>query len=51
MLEYFVPEYNQQNDSDYHKQARILSQDPIDTDDDDDKEFTVEEMQNAVASM
>jgi hypothetical protein len=35
--------------SDFHKQARILSQDPTDTG--DDKEFTVEEIRNAVASM
>jgi len=49
MLEYFVPDDNQKDDSNFHKQARILSQDPIDTG--DDKEFTVEEIRNAVASM
>ena len=48
-LEYFVPDDNQADDSDFHKQARTLSQHPIDTD--DDKEFTVEEIRNAVASM
>ena len=49
MLEYFVPDDNKKDDSDFHKQARILSQDPIDTS--DDKELTVEELRNAVASM
>jgi hypothetical protein len=49
MLEYFVPDDNQKDDSHFHKQARILSQDPTDTG--DDKEFTVEEIRNAVASM
>ena len=46
---YFVPDDNQKDDSDFHKQARSSSQDPIDTG--DDKEFTVEEIRNAVASM
>ena len=49
MLEYFAPEDNPKDDTEFHRQARILSQDPIDTD--DDKEFTVDEIRNAVASM
>ena len=49
MLEYFAPEDNQKDDTEFHRQARILSQDPIDTD--DDKEFTVDEIRNAVDSM
>ena len=49
MLDHFAPEDNQQDDTDYHKQARTLSMEPIDTE--DDKEFTVQEIRNAVASM
>jgi hypothetical protein len=49
MLEYFAPEDIQNDDTDYHKQARAQSQEPIDTT--DDKEFTVEEIRNAVASI
>jgi len=49
MLEHFTPEDNHNNYSDFHKQARILSQEWVDTK--DDKDFTVEEIRNAVASM
>ena len=49
MLEYFAPEDNQKDDTEFHRQARILSQDSIDTD--DDKEFTVDEIRNAMANM
>jgi hypothetical protein len=49
MLEHFTPEDNQNNDSDYHKQARILSQEPIDTA--NDKDFTVDEIKNVAVSM
>ena len=46
MLEHFTPEDNQNDDSEYNKQARTQSQEPIDTID-----FTVEETKNAAASM
>jgi hypothetical protein len=49
MLEHFTPEDKQSDDSDYHKQARTQSQEPVDTA--DDKEFTIEGIKNAVASM
>jgi hypothetical protein len=45
----FTPEDTQTDDTDYHKQARAQSQERIDAA--DDKEFTVEEIRNAVASM
>jgi len=48
-LEQFAPEDNYNNDSDTHKQATMLSQEPVDTE--DDKDFTVGEIRNAVASM
>lgn len=49
MLEHFAPEDNQHDDSDLHKQARTLSMEPIYTE--DDKEFTVQEIRNAVTSL
>jgi len=49
MLEHFAPEDKQHDDSALHKQARTLSMEPIYTE--DDKEFTVQEIWNAVASM
>jgi hypothetical protein len=49
MLEHFTPEDNQNDFSEHHKQARTQSQEP--TDMADDKDFTVEEIKNAVASM
>jgi hypothetical protein len=49
MLEHFTPEDNQNDDSDYHKQVRTQSPEPTDTA--DDKDFTVDEIKNAVASM
>jgi hypothetical protein len=45
MLEHFTPEDNH-NDTDCQTQARILSQEPVDTE--DVKDFTVEEIRNAV---
>jgi hypothetical protein len=48
-LEHFAPEDNQHDDSDLHKQARTLSTELIYTE--DDKEFTVQEIRNAVASL
>ena len=49
MLEHFAPEDDQHDDSYLHKQARTLSMEPIYTE--DDKEFTVQEIRNAVASL
>ena len=49
MLEQSPLEDNYNDDSDTHKQARILSQELVDTE--DDKDFTVGEIRNAVASM
>jgi hypothetical protein len=49
MLEYFVPEDNDNDDTDFHKQARTQSQEPMDTA--DDKDFTLEEIRNAVERM
>ena len=49
MLEQFAPEDNHNDESDIHKQARILSQEPVDRE--DDKDFTVEENRYAVESM
>ena len=45
----YIHAYNCNDDSDTHKQARILSQEPVDME--DDKDFTVGEIRNAVASM
>jgi hypothetical protein len=49
MLEHFAPEDNNTDDSDFHKQARILSQGSADTE--DDKDFTVKEIRKVVAIM
>jgi hypothetical protein len=49
MLEYFVPEDKDNDDTDFHKQARTQSQEPMDTA--DDKDFTLEEIRNAVERM
>ena len=49
MLEQSAPEDSHNDDSDTHKQARFLSDEPIDTE--DEKDFTVGEIRNAVASM
>jgi hypothetical protein len=49
MLRHFTLEDNQNNDNEYHKQLRKQSQESIDTA--DDKEFTVREIKNALASM
>jgi hypothetical protein len=48
MLRNFTPEGNQNDDTEYHKQLRALTQESIDTA--DDKEFTFQEIKNAVAS-
>ena len=49
MLEYFVPEDANNDDTDFHKQARTQSQEPVDTA--DHKDFILEEIRNAVESM
>jgi hypothetical protein len=49
MLEHFAPEDDQHDDSDLHKQARTLSMEPICME--DDKDFTAQEIRNAVASL
>ena len=49
MLEHFAPDDTQHDDSDLHKQARTLSMEPMYTE--DDKDFTVQEIRNAVASL
>ena len=49
MVRHFTPEDNEVDDNESHKQIRVLTQETIDTA--DDKEFTVQEVKNAVASM
>jgi hypothetical protein len=49
MLEYFTPEDKEDDDTAYHRLARTQSQDPVDTA--DDKDFTLEEIRNAIESM
>jgi len=49
MLEYFTPEDKEDDDTDNHRLARIQSQEPVDTA--DDKDFTLEEIRNAIEIM
>jgi len=49
MLRNFTPEDNHNNVTAYHRKLRVQTQESIDTA--DDKEFTVQEIKNAVASM
>jgi len=49
MLRNFTLEDNQNDDTEYHKQLRAQTHESIDTA--NDKEFTVQEIKNAVASM
>jgi hypothetical protein len=49
MILYFTPEDKQNDDSEYHKQLSAQTQESIGTP--DDKEFTEQEIKNAVASM
>jgi hypothetical protein len=49
LLEYFVPVDKLTDDNDQHTQTRLQSQAPLDTV--DDKEFTIEEIRNAIGSM
>jgi hypothetical protein len=49
MLEYFTPEDNVQDDSDFHKQIRAQYQGTVNTP--DDREFTLAEITTAVQSM
>jgi len=49
MLEHFTPKDNVQDDSEFHKQISAQSQATVNTP--DDREFTLEEIRNAVESM
>ena len=49
MLERFTPVDKEEDDTEHHKLARAQALEPADTE--DDKDFTVEETRNAVASM
>jgi hypothetical protein len=49
MLEHFTPEDKQNDDTDYHTQARTQSQEPVGMA--INKDFTTEEIRNAVPSM
>jgi len=49
MLQVLTPEDNQEDDTELQENIRVLAQEDIDTD--DDKEFTVQEVKNAVLSM
>jgi hypothetical protein len=49
MLEYFAPEDKENDDTDFHKEARIQSQELMDMA--HDKNFTLEEIGNAVENM
>ena len=49
MLEYLTPEVKEDDDKDNHKLAIIQSQEPLDMA--DDKDFTLEEIRNAIESM
>ena len=49
MLEHFTQKDKENDDTDYHKQARTQSHEPVDMA--NDKDFTIEEIRNAVESM
>jgi len=49
MLEYFTSDDKDNDDTDNHKLSRLQSQEPLDTA--DDKDFTLEEIRNAIESM
>jgi len=49
MMDTFAPKDNKLDDNDYHKSVRALTKQPVNTE--DDREFTVEEVGNAIASM
>jgi len=49
MLEYFTTEDNEYEDNEYHKEVRAQSQETVNSP--DNREFTVEEIRNAVESM
>jgi hypothetical protein len=49
MLDYFTPEDNDRDDSDYHKHVRAQTQQPTNTA--DDREFTIEEIRDAIKDM
>jgi len=49
MLEHFTPDDTQNDHTYYHKRATVQAQEPVDTA--DDKDFTVQEIRNAVTSI
>jgi hypothetical protein len=49
MLEYFTPEDNEQDDSEFHKRVTAKSQEIVNTL--DDREFTMAEIRNAVETL
>jgi hypothetical protein len=49
MLEYFTPTDSEHDDNDYHKQVRTQVQEPSDMA--HDRDFTIEEIRNAVEGM
>jgi len=50
IIQKFAPDDNQEDDTDTHSQIRTLTQKPLDTED-DDEEFTVQEVTNAKQDM
>ena len=48
-MDTFAPEDNRRDDNDYHKLVRALTKQPANTA--DDREFTIEEISNIIASM
>jgi len=48
-MDIFAPKDNRREDNDYHKQVRALTKQPANTA--DDREFTIEEISNIIASM
>jgi len=49
MLEHFTPEDNEHDDSEFHKQVRVQSQETVNLP--DDREFTITEIRNAIENM
>jgi len=49
LLDYFTPEDNEQDDSEFHKRIRAKSQEIVNTP--DDRKFTIAEVTNAVESL
>jgi hypothetical protein len=49
MMDAFAPKDNNQDNNDYHKSVRTLTEQPVNTE--DNQEFTTEEVRNAIESM